>query len=350
MNTVFIVGVLFAFCTVMAVTETNLRNQEMFILYGLSGLVMVLIAGFRDGNTVGDYKNYLAMYESPDNYLTVESSFKLISHFTKAIGASPYFLFLIYAAIGISCKFIAIKRLTSLLFLSLVIYISNVFLLYDMTQMRAGVAAGIFLLAIPSLAARKGLHYLMLILFASFFHYSALALLPLYFINNRAFSVKSKYFWWVIIPFGFVANLLIGDITAFIPIEAVRVKLELYQQLQEQGVQGYKDANLLSPTFLFRAALYYFLLYKYDLIRQKNKYFPLLIKIEGIALFLFPALSFISLLGYRLSELFGMVEIILYPLIIYTLKPQSAAKAVGIGIGLLLLSVNIFYRHLIIIR
>ena len=100
MNTVFIVGVLFAFCTVMAVTETNLRNQEKFILYGLTGLVMVLIAGFRDGNTVGDYKNYLAMYESPDNYLTVESSFKLISHFTKAIGASPYFLFLIYAAIG----------------------------------------------------------------------------------------------------------------------------------------------------------------------------------------------------------------------------------------------------------
>ena len=74
MNTVFIVGVLFAFCTVMAVTETNLRNQEKFILYGLTGLVMVLIAGFRDGNTVGDYKNYLAMYESPDNYLTVESS------------------------------------------------------------------------------------------------------------------------------------------------------------------------------------------------------------------------------------------------------------------------------------
>lgn len=350
MNTVCIVGTLFIFCAVMAMAGTKLHHREKLILYGITGFVMILIAGLRDGNTVGDYKNYLEMYESPENYLTLESSFRLISNFTKAIWPSPYFMFLVYAAIGVSCKIFAIKRLTSLLFLSLVIYISNVFLLYDMTQMRAGVAAGIFLLAIPSLAERKIVRFIVLILLASFFHYSALALLPLCLINNNTLTKKSEFFWWSIIPLGFIVNMLMGDITALIPIEAIRLKLELYQQLQEQGAQGYKDANLFSPTFLFRGILYYFLLWKYDLIRRKNKYFSLLIKIEGIALFMFPALSFISLLGYRLSELFGMVEIIIYPLLVYTLRPQLAAKAVGVGIGILLLSVNIFYRHLIIIR
>lgn len=350
MNTICIVGLLFIFCAVMTMVEPNLSRKEKLVFYGLTGFSMILIAGLRDGNTVGDYKNYLEMYKNPESYLTLESSFKLICNFTKTIWPSPYFMFLIYAGIGVTCKILAIKRLTSLLFLSLVIYISNVFLLYDMIQMRAGVAAGIFLLAIPSLADRKLTCYITLILLASYFHYSALALLSLCLINNRELKTKSKYFWWSIIPLGFLVNILLGDITTFIPIKAIRLKLELYQQLQEQGEQGYKDANLFSPTFLFRSTLYYYLLWKYDFIQQKNKYFSLLIKIEGVSLFLFPALSFISLLGYRLSELLGMVEIILYPLLIYTLKPQVAAKTIGIGIGILLLSVNIFYRHLIIIR
>ena len=132
-----------------------------------------------------------------------------------------------------------------------------------------------------------------------------------------------------------------------IPIESIRLKLEMYQHLQEQSVQGFTDANLFNPYFLFRCALYYGMLWKRDTIGTYNPYFPLFIKIEGIALFLFPALSFISLLGYRGSELLGVVEIILYPLFMYAFRPRIAAKMAVIGIGTLLLAVNIIHKHLI---
>ena len=346
MNTLCIVGILFVLCCFIALIEPALKTRQCLFLYASVGVAMVLIAGLRDGNTVGDYKVYLEMYRFPEETPTVEPTFTLISSLVKAVCPWPVLLFVIYASIGVTCKIFAIKRLTSLLFLSLVIYISNVYLLHDMTQIRAGVASGIFLLAIRPLAEHKIFRYTALILLASLFHYSSLLLLPLVVLKNQPIASKSKYLWWSIVPLGFIVHSTMFDISV-IPIESIRLKLEMYQHLQEQSVQGFTDANLFNPYFLFRCALYYGMLWKRDTIGTYNPYFPLLIKIEGIALFLFPALSFISLLGYRGSELLGVVEIILYPLFMYAFRPRIAAKMAVIGIGTLLLAVNIIHKHLI---
>ncbi len=350
MNTLCIVGALFVVCCLFALIEPEQRTRQFTFLYALVGVFMVLIAGLRDGNTVGDYKVYLEMFHSPEAFPTIEPSFGLICNLTKALYPAPILMFLVYAGIGVSCKMYAINRLTPLLFLSLVIYISNQFILYDMIQIRAGAASGLFLLAIKPLADRKRLLYIGLVLLASFFHYSALLLLPLCVLNDKQITVKGRYFWWCIIPIGYLLSFISTDIISYIPIENIRTKLELYRQLQEQGEDGYAVANLFSPYFLFRCILYYYMLWKYDQISLHNRYFPLLIKIEGIALFLFPTLSFIPLLGYRASELLSLVEIVLYPQVIYTFRPSWMAKVVAIGIGLIFLMVNLFYRHLIIVR
>ena len=190
---------------------------------------MVLIAGLRDGNTVGDYKVYLEMYRFPEETPTVEPTFTLISSLVKAVCPWPVLLFVIYASIGVTCKIFAIKRLTSLLFLSLVIYISNVYL---------------------PLAEHKIFRYTALILLASLFHYSSLLLLPLVVLKNQPIASKSKYLWWSIVPLGFIVHGTMFDISV-IPIESIRLKLEMYQHLQEQSVQGFTDANLFNPYFLF---------------------------------------------------------------------------------------------------
>ena len=334
----------------MVLIEQDSRTRQSILLYTLTGISLTLIAGFRDGNTVGDYKVYLEMYRFPEAFPTIESSFRFICSLTKAIYPTPTLMFLVYSAIGVMCKIRAIKQLTPLLFLSLVMYISNQFLLYDMTQIRAGAASGIFLLAVKPLVERRYILYITLILLASFFHYSALILLPLCLINNKEISTKGRYFWWCIVPVAYMLGGVSIDLISYIPIENIRTKLELYQQLQEQGEDGYAVANLFSPYFLFRCVLYYYILWRYDYISSYNRYFPLLIKIEGIALFLFPTLSFIPLLGYRASELLSMVEIILYPLVICTFRPERMARAVGLGIGVIFFTVNVFYRHLIIIK
>ena len=345
MHTLGIVTLLFVGCAIIALGESSIKRKQLYFIYGLTGFLMVLAAGLRDGNTVSDYKTYLNMFQYPEAS-TVEPTFTLIGSLVKAVCPWPVLLFVIYASIGVTCKILAIKRLTSLLFLSLVIYISNVYLLHDMTQIRAGVASGIFLLAIRPLAEHKIFRYTALILLASLFHYSSLLLLPLVVLKNQPIASKSKYLWWSIVPLGFIVHGTMFDISV-IPIESIRLKLEMYQHLQEQSVQGFTDANLFNPYFLFRCALYYGMLWKRDTIGTYNPYFPLLIKIEGIALFLFPALSFISLLGYRGSELLGVVEIILYPLFMYAFRPRIAAKMAVIGIGTLLLAVNIIHKHLI---
>lgn len=94
--------------------------------------------------------------------------------------------------------------------------------------------------------------------------------------------------------------------------------------------------------------IYYFIYFKYKQLENCNRYFPLLLKIYGFSLFIFPVFSFIPIVGYRLSELTGCVEIILYPLLVYCFTPKIIAKGIVIFIGLLLLLVNIFYKQLIL--
>lgn len=203
MHTLGIVTLLFVGCAIIALGESSIKRKQLYFIYGLTGFLMVLAAGLRDGNTVSDYKTYLNMFQYPEEASTVEPTFTLIGSLVKAVCPWPVLLFVIYASIGVTCKILAIKRLTSLLFLSLVIYISNVYLLHDMTQIRAGVASGIFLLAIRPLAEHKIFRYTALILLASLFHYSALLLLPLVVLKNRPIASKSKYLWWSIVPLGF---------------------------------------------------------------------------------------------------------------------------------------------------
>ena len=332
MHTLGIVTLLFVGCAIIALGESSLKRKQLYFVYVLTGFLMVLAAGLRDGNTVSDYRTYLDMYQYPEDAPPIEPTFTFICRLVKTVSPWPVLLFVIYASIGVTCKLVAIKRLTPLLFLTSVIYISNVYLLHDMTQIRAGVASGIFLLAIRPLAERRIFRYTALILLASLFHYSSLLLLPLVVLKNRPIAGKYKYLWWGIVPLGFVVHGTMLDISV-IPIESIRLKLELYQRLQEQGVQGFTEANLFNPYFLFRCALYYGMLWKRDTIGAHNPYFPL----------------FISLLGYRGTELMGVVEIILYPLLIYAFRPRIAAKMAVIGIGTLLLVVNIIHKHLIFI-
>ncbi|WP_256742632.1 EpsG family protein, partial [Cronobacter sakazakii] len=59
--------------------------------------------------------------------------------------------------VSIGIKLHAIKKISSSPILSLIIYIAFYYILHDMTQIRAGVAAGLFLLAIRELASGKNI-------------------------------------------------------------------------------------------------------------------------------------------------------------------------------------------------
>lgn len=338
---------IFMLCSIFVYTYFDKINK-LFICYWGIGFFLILIAALRNGNVVHDYDEYISIYNNIEDYNTIEYSFKLIRYVVKAWFNQPLGLFIIYAILGVSLKLKAIYQLSSFYFLSVIIYISNFFLLHEMTQIRVGVAAGFFLLALKPLAERQFKKFILYILIASFFHYSAIILFPFWFITNKKFNKKEWYFYLSLIPLGYLFTTFTYNILIYIPIENIRLKLEMYKSLQESGAVGFSEANLFNPYFLFKCVIYYFIYFKYKQLENCNRYFPLLLKIYGFSLFIFPAFSFIPIVGYRLSELTGCVEIILYPLLVYCFTPKIIAKGIVIFIGLLLLLVNIFHKQLIL--
>jgi hypothetical protein len=124
----------------------------------------------------------------------------------------------------------------------------------------------------------------------------------------------------------------------------------MYKSLQENGEEGFAEVHLFNSYFIFKLFIYYFFLYIYSFFRNKSKYFNLLLKIFGLSLFLFTALSSVTpIVGYRMSEFFGVVEILLFPIIFLVFKSNIQVKIMVLSYIILLFSVNIFHKHLIFV-
>lgn len=310
-------------------------------------IVLVLSIGLRGPGVDNDYTTYVA---SIGNYLTIsEPTFIFISSLIQLLGLPAFILFVFYASIGVSYKMHTIYHNSSLPCVAIIIYISNIALLQDINQIRAGVATALFLIAVPYLAQRKMKKYLLLILLASLFHFSSLLYFMLFFFRKKELSSKTFLFWIFLPVIGYAFYFLLNQsLIENIPITPIRNKLLMYKSLQEMGSEGFADINLFNPYFLFKLFIYYFLLRYYSFLKNKDENFTLYLKIFGISLFVFPVLGAVTpILGYRASDLFACIEILLFPYLFILFKGEKM-KAICVGCYFLLLfSINILYKHLI---
>ncbi|WP_051220136.1 EpsG family protein [Prevotella sp. AGR2160] len=318
-------------------------------IYLVLVLIFILVAGFKDMDSVNDAYNYEFIFEHYDDPILakgVEFSYLWISKIFYHWFHDVRSIFLFYAILGVSLKFIAFRKLSPIIFLPVLFYLSNYYLLHDLTQIRAAVASGFFLFSIYYLDRDKKIAFL-LILCALFFHYSSAALIPLLVLKNSNIEGRKRYLWASIIPIGYILYFLHLNLLSFIPIPYLANKIEAYQSLAEKGIVG-NEINVFNLVFLVRILIFYFNLYFLDTIKIFNQRTPLLLKIDAFSLFSFPALATIPAIAFRITELLGIVEILLMSNILYTIKQRSIANGVVIFAAFTLLMINVFYLHLLV--
>lgn len=317
-------------------------KQKEIILYFFL-VLLVLIAGLRD-NVDKDYLLYHSMYQSClDGNYPGEISFYLISLMVYNLFNNPVFLFFIYAVPGVSLKIFAIRKLTEFWFCSLLIYFSFFFMLHEMTQIRAGVATGFILLGIPSIYEKNFKSFLLFIGAAFLFHYSAIIIIPFYFLNKDRIS-RLFYF---IIPFAFLLyflNINVTSVIQLVKIDYITVKYMAYKALAESGV----TTNLFNVIQLMRYIFIAILLWKWEVIAEKNKYAVLLIKFYIIGSFLMIIFADIPAISFRFSELFTIVEFIVIPFFIYFFKTEFQGAIVVSLIALGIMANVLFYEKLLL--
>jgi hypothetical protein len=90
-----------------------------------------------------------------------------------------------------------------------------------------------------------------------------------------------------------------------------------------------------------------FLIFKSDILMKYNKYVFLLIKIYIISISLFYILSFNPAIAGRINDMLGIVEVILFPMMIFLFTPKILPKILLLTIASMLLFLNLFYLKII---
>lgn len=314
------------------------------INYVFCFVLFFIIAGFRPAFADKDNDLYRNAWNYAFYGAIIEPSFVFIRDILRDnLKLSVTSLFVTYAFIGVITKFIGIKKLTNLLFLTLLAYLSHYYLLHDNIQIRASIASGFFLISLPFLYQRSIYKYVICILIGCVFHYSSFFLFFLYFLNPQK---KQKIFIYLI-PIGYLIYFLGANIIVNIPIPYFQEKLDLYIKGVESGEKENITINVFNAFILIKILLFSLLYYFQDKLVIQNKYTTLLLKINAISLAALPALSVIPAIAYRVHELYGVVEIILLPLVIYIFRYKFIGFIFVVIYTLCFLLVNIFYNELI---
>jgi hypothetical protein len=328
-------------------TIVLLSNSESKSLLVFWAFVLILIASLRGENIDQDYKGYLEYYQDilNNDFTNVEPTFILIVRFVDLLFRSPILIFIIYSILGVTTKFVAINRLTPYQHFSVLLYFSVYFLLFEMTQIRAGVAGGILLLCIKPIFERKFFLFLGLCFLAILFHFSAIVILPLYLLNP--FKTR-KSFFLLLIPLSYLiyfSNLNLFSIISeyAIPFGLLQTKVSSYTSYAQDD----NYINVFNYLHVARCLICFFFLINANFFHSKLKYFNILIKIYVLGLFFYVSLAFIPGIASRISELLLIVEIILVPYVISYFSDKILPKTLLYLYSLGLLCFFLFYAELL---
>ena len=325
---------LFLTCMTASFYEERLLQRDKVVIYLLLGVVMILIAGFRETGVTPDSEAYESMYYSGGKSLTdklVEPTFIFFRDFLQSFDLGINALFFVYAILSVPLRLTAIWKISNMPLLTLSIYISYYYQLHDVVQMRCAVASALFLLALYYRLEHKNYYSLLCIVCGWLFHYSAIAGLIIFLIDNKPMKQWHSVILYLIVPLGIIFSFSGWDIGQFIPTELGGDKLQMYRELKDKGIEGelegipfYKD-----PAILLNICLFYGCIVYRQLLSESNKYFPMLLKIMGVAFICkFTLGNLSSVLASRLFEYFDVVSIFLWTMAVYAFYPVIVGKAI----------------------
>lgn len=335
---------LFVVIALLAFMEERLLPLPRALLFAGAALVLALVAGFRPDDFDRDYDSYVALYRGRFD-VTIEVTFMLIVTVIRTLYDSITLMFVVYALLALAVLYVAVRRLTDLWFLTLLMYVATYYLLHGMNQIRVGVAAGFFLLALPYLRSGARGKYALLALCAMLFHYSAGLLFCLAGFGTAPLKRWQVWGYAAIIPVAYLIYILHMDVLVMIPIPYIEEKLRLYQTLQSLG--EWDEINVFNLVLLVKIAMTYYIFWYRKLIETYTPYVNILLKVEILSIAAFVSLYTLPVLAFRISELLGIVEIVLFPLIGYTIKPDVVGKLVVVSVAAILMVISIFYNQIV---
>lgn len=327
------------------------KNGYSYILNIAFLTGLVLFATFRSQD-LPDYKSYMDLFKlsSQGRPSNVEPLFFIICSIARKL--SPvngwFVLLFIYASLGISIKYYAIRKYSPYVVFSLSIWLASFFILHDLIQMRASVASGLLLLFLPEIQKRNYIKAIILFIIAFYFHNSAIIFIPLLFLNAQSINWRL----WTIVYIILLMINVTGDFSGYVNkilgmLPGIdNARLSSYIVHGNELLSGDKT-NMFSPYILFQSLVCFTSLYSIKRLQSASQYAVIWLKCCFISIFIY-SLS-IPGISMRLAELLSIPQIFLVPLLItvFPSKYYKIGNLLIIFIALFWLTFFIFNLHFI---
>lgn len=341
------------FCIFYIVEDFIKSKWNKIIVYLSCLLGLTIFSGFRTSAASTDYATYLEFFtrvSAARSWASIENSgelfYNLIPFIVGKLGMPVVSTFFIFSIIGVFLKGFAIMRNTRYWFGALLVYFTYFYLLHEFTQIRAGIATGIWLLSISTITKRKFGVFLICSAISVCFHLSAIIYLLTYWIDDTKINTK-KYVIALVSALIF-ASLKLDYFSLLLnfPIAIVAAKADLYVGGISTGLFS-NTVNIFNVIVLVELGLLLILTVYRKKLQHTVKHYNFYLKSYYLSLILFFGLSAFPPVAFRVRELFQVVHIILIPTIIYLFKEKYVAKILVISIALIFLFIQTFYSGLV---
>ena len=341
---VFAVLVVLLSSSIVALLSENISPKNTKKIYLIFFLILTVVAGFRDGETMPDYEVYQGLYSRVNSFVFlyfIEISFIFIAKLSfLIISGNPIVLFVIYAILGVSLKMYFIKKISNLCFYSLVIYISNYYIIHEMIQIRAGVATAFIFLSIISLYNNERKSFLILMGCAFLFHYSSIIFLLLWFLKSNKYN---KILYVSLIPIAYLMHYSGTDPISLIVKALPSDLVSLKGAYLDKERSGRLAINVLGIFILTRVFILFYFTFFVNQIKKYNKYIFILLKFYTLGVFAYIAFAKYPEFAVRISYTLMIGEIIIVPTLIYTIKGYYLPRLIVILYGVLAFLLNVYF-------
>ncbi|MFS8082950.1 MAG: EpsG family protein [Ginsengibacter sp.] len=339
--------------------EFELRPFKNNLVAVLIIIALALLAGLRAPEVARDYLPYQYAF---DNYKDLMASQPNIffndyepGFFAIVIIFRTFFeynygvaIMLFFAFASVFLNVYVYKRIAINPYLAILVYYSHYFILHEMTQIRIGLATGIALIALLFYIKRKDpLLFILFIIIATFFHYSAISFLALLFFRKNSFNYLL-----------FSSLLVLSFILAYVKVPLVNFFTDLFSSgITNQKLSGYSgiiEYQLLEDVKVFNVinimkvicSVYLMIRVRKEVLKN-DATLNVLLKCNILSVFVLSFFSGVPLVAFRISELFGFASVFIFAYMAKYLPFKKFNIWFVILIAMILLYINIIHGDLL---
>jgi hypothetical protein len=325
----------------------------VFIIFCLA-----LLAGLRGNYISKDYDTYNYSFNAVYIYL---NQIKLGNIFTffepgyivtvaaiRSFSDLNYgiYILLFFAFASITLKIYSINKLSLNPFLAILFYFTHYFGLQEMTQIRIGFASALFFMGLIHFFRGNRAAFVLYIIIATTFHYSAILYLIVLFFN--ATSLNRYLYTGIIIlsvVLGFIKTPLF-DILSSINPDLIAGKLQGYDYIQRHSTD--LKINIFNVLYFINIACILYIIFAIPVERlMTDSKLIFFTKCSILSVFLLSLFSGVPLVAFRISELFGILSLFMFAGIVKYLPFGKLNIVIPIVIAGLFFYINYFHNQLL---